>query len=333
MHAVLVTALTGPLSGYGRAGASALSLWAERAGVRLDVYDAYPDPAAAMRRAEAQRPALVFGPYGSGPTRAAAAATTRLLFNHGGALPGSTGNLVNVLAAADTYLAGALDVVARVDPGLRRISVAYGDTGFGRAVGHGALAAARSRGLHATRAVLPDDPPEAQMLFVAGGFDAERAAARRLLPGPWRAAAFVAAGVAHVLDGLGPLREGLLGPAQWLPSAAPVPDLGPSAEEFVAAYRDRTGDAPPYPAAQAFAAGLIAGHCLKEAGTADDAALFAAARRLTVTTMFGRFRLDPDTGQQVGHRVLTVQWQHGTRHVVWPPAQAQADLRYPATPG
>jgi branched-chain amino acid transport system substrate-binding protein len=58
--------------------------------------------------------------------------------------------------------------------------------------------------------------------------------------------------------------------------------------------------------------------------------LLATARRLDCTTLFGRFRLDR-AGRQVGHRVLTVQWQDGARVVVWPPEQAGASLRYPLT--
>jgi branched-chain amino acid transport system substrate-binding protein len=45
--------------------------------------------------------------------------------------------------------------------------------------------------------------------------------------------------------------------------------------------------------------------------------------------MYGPFRLDPRSRRQVGHQVLTVQWQDGARRVIWPPERAQARLRYP----
>jgi hypothetical protein len=54
-------------------------------------------------------------------------------------------------------------------------------------------------------------------------------AARILLPGEWKAAAFVGAGVEGVLAEVENLREDLLGPAQWTPSTAPEPDEGPDA--------------------------------------------------------------------------------------------------------
>jgi branched-chain amino acid transport system substrate-binding protein len=311
---------------------AALRLWAQRyaGGVELRVFDAHPDPVAAVRAAERDRPDLLFGPYGSGPTARVAAATSRLLWNHGGAgiRPGLA--VVTVPAPADTYFTGAVEAVHRADRGLAAVVVRHADTGFGRAVGGGAERAASRLGLSVDRAILPDPPAGGTgLLLVAGGFAGELAAARRLLPGRWRAAGLVGAGVEEVLAELGDRREGLLGPAQWLPSAAPDPDEGPTAAEFVAAYRRLEGADPPYPAAQAFAAGLIAGRCLRETNGGGDADLLAAARALECTTMFGRFRLDRDSGRQVGHRVLTVQWQDGARRVVWPLDRAQAALSYP----
>ena len=374
LRAGLVTPLSGELGGYGRAGALALELWAAwhnrqfAPRIELSVFDTGRDPLAALARAEQMD--LLFGPYGSGPTATIAAATSRLVWNHGGARVPPGPNLISVLAPAGTYFHGAVQVARQADPDLRTAWVLAGGTGFGRAVAEGAAREAARLGLQVTEGrldapaqspgmlppeapsadVLPADvvpadalppdmlPPDmlpaetlpADMLLGAGRFAEEVAAARRLLPGRrWRAAGFVGAGVDEVLAELGRDREGLLGPAQWLAETAPSPDEGPPAAEFAAAYRQRTGADPPYPAAQAFAAGVIATRCLREAGTADDAALAAAACALDCTTMFGRFRLDPQTRQQVGHRVLTVQWQDGARRVIWPPEQAEARLRYP----
>jgi branched-chain amino acid transport system substrate-binding protein len=337
-----VTPLSGPLGGFGQAGATALSLWADwhgsrfPAGAELTVVDAHPDPVAAVLRAERLAPDLLFGPYGSSTTAAVAGATSRLVWNHGGARVPAVGNIVSVLAPADTYFRGAVRVVREADPDLRTLCVLSSDTGFSRAVAAGAVREAGRLGLRAAEGMLPlpggwrpAGVREAGMLLVAGPFEDEVAAARRLLPGRWRAAGFVGAGVDEVLAGLGAGREGLLGPAQWLAEAAAPPDEGPPAGEFAAAYRRRTGAGPPYPAAQAFAAGVIAARCLREAGTADDATLMAAACALECTTMYGPFRLDPRSRQQVGHQVLTVQWQDGARRVIWPPERAQAPLRYP----
>ena len=82
--AVLVTPLAGPLARFGKAGASA-HLSGPSIAVSLWVIDAYPSAASAIRVAEASRPDVVFGPYSSGAALAAAAASTGVVWNHGGA--------------------------------------------------------------------------------------------------------------------------------------------------------------------------------------------------------------------------------------------------------
>ena len=61
----------------------------------------------------------------------------------------------------------------------------------------------------------------------------------------------------------------------------------------------------------------------------EDAAQLAVARSLECRTLYGDFRLDSVTGLQVGHEVLTVQWQGGVRRIVWPPKHADRSLIYP----
>lgn len=344
LQAALVTPLSGPLARFGLAGAAALSLWAKRApglpagGVALEVVDAHPLPAAAMREALGTRPDVIFGPYGSSPTVAAAGATDRAVWNHGGATDRlrrpEFPAVINVLASASTYFSGTLQAVQAAEPGIASVSVLPAGTGFGREVAGGAAAEARRLGLRVE--TVPFAPgrvqeaasalPAADVLLVAGSFEDELAAARLLLARPWRAAAFVGAGVEEVLAPLGPGREGLIGPSQWVPRSAPRPDEGPDARWFVDAFREATGSEPPYPAAAAFAAGILWARCLRDAGTTEDASLLAAAQRLRAVTLFGSFRLDPETGLQVGHTMVTVQWQGGERRVVWPPARAEREV-------
>ncbi len=353
LRALLLTPLSGPLARFGHAAATALRLWAEEAAdlppswrrVRLDVHDAHPDPAAAMRRGLASQPRLVFGPYGSGPAVRALAATERTVWNHGGASSDirwpAFPRAVNVLAPSSSYFQGTLEAVRRADPEARRVVILHGTTGFGADVARGAVEAAtrlhfeaKSIGFSAGEAGRTASRLRgADLLLVAGGFDDELEVARASLGREWRAMGFVAAGVDEVLASLGEAREGLLGPAQWIATAAPEPDEGPDAHWLTARYRSAVGGDPPYPAVQAFAAGVLAARCLRDAGAGDDAALFAAARSLRCRTLYGEFRLDPATGLQVGHEVLTVQWQGGQRRVVWPPRHADRPLVYPRSRG
>jgi ABC-type branched-subunit amino acid transport system substrate-binding protein len=328
--AALVTPLSGPLARYGRAGASALGLWAGEAGVELEVTDAHPSAAAAMASAVAgrRRPEVVFGPYGSGPAVAAAGATRCGLWNHGGATSRLSRprfpHVINVPAPAATYLAATLAAFDSSALAGRAALLLHSTTGFGQEVASGATRAARTIGLalsehafepgegaRAANAVA--QRPDAEVLLVAGAFDDEVAIAERLLRRAWCAAAFVAAGVEEILGPLGERLEGIYGPCQWLAETAPEPEQGPDQRWFSAAYERTTATPPPYPAAAAYAAGVLWQHCSREAGTTQPEAVAAVAAGLHTTTLFGGFRLHPTTGLQDAHRVGVVRWRSGRR--------------------
>jgi len=346
LRAALVTPLSGPLAAFGQAGAVALKLWAARAAalprpwtrVELEVLDGHPSAGAAARQASARQPHVIFGPYGSGPAIAAVRATERMVWNHGGATDRlrwpAFAHAVNVLAPATSYFAAVLQAVHAVDSTACTVSLVFGATGFGREVARGALETGARLGLEmqphefapgqavaVARVLAPAD-----VLLVAGSF-ADELALAGLTPGRmYKFAAFVSAGVEEVLAPLGSARDGLLGPCQWLGRVAESPTEGPDATWFGDAYHTHMRSDPPYPAGAAFAAGVLYSRCLREAGTTEDEALLAVAQTLEVRTLFGRFRLDPHTGQQLGHQVLVVQWQQGERRVVWPPERAERPL-------
>ena len=350
LKALLVTPLTGPLALFGRASAQGLSLWANAAanlpapwnGIELDVRDSGSDPAMAMQAALESHPDVVFGPYGSAPMRATGRVSDRVIWNHGGASASLTrptfSRIINVISPAATYFTSVLQAVRASDPTAGMVTFLHTTTGFGRDIAAGVQAAANE--LNFAVHFIPFVPnqaisqvenvPYADILLVAGNFADEQALAPALLRRSWRAAAFVGAGVEEVLAELGERREGLLGPAQWLPTVPLQPDEGPDAAWFVTHYRHHFDTEPAYPAAQSFAAGLLFARCLRENnGNVDDEAQLAAANLLACTTLYGEFRLDPITGLQTGHQVLLVQWQQGTRRVVWPSEYAERPLHYP----
>ena len=155
------------------------------------------------------------------------------------------------------------------------------------------------------------------MLLSAGPFDDDVAVAQRGSQHRWRAVGLVAAGVDELRHAIGDRVEGLYGPCQWFHGEADDPADGPDSEWFSHRYRDANGAEPPYPAAAAFAAGVLWQRCVERAGTIESLPVQAASQRLDTTTMFGRFRLDPVTGVQTGHQIRVVQWQRG-RPVVPP---------------
>lgn len=342
IRAAMITPLTGPLARYGQAAGEAMRLWAseiaEPGSVDLQLLDANPDPVRAVRQAEAFRPDVLFGPYGRGPTLAVARATSRLVWNGGGATAllawPRFRNVVNVLAPAASYLEGGLAAIRSADPRVNSLVVLHTGRGFPGEVARGTMSAASDLGMSCSDMLFQPGKaqeslagtPSGEVLAIVGSFQDELEMVRALERRRWKAVLSVAAGVDEVLEALGDRREGLIGPAQWTPGVAPQPAVGPDVDWFVEAYRRQVGVVPPYPAAQALAAALIWSECVRVAGTMDDQALLAQARRLDTRTLYGAFRLDPVTGLQVGHRVVIVQWREGRRCVVWPSHLAEARL-------
>jgi branched-chain amino acid transport system substrate-binding protein len=171
-----------------------------------------------------------------------------------------------------------------------------------------------------------------QVLVAAGRIPNDLALARQLALRrlPLTAAAVAAAPIRQFREVLGDHAEGFLGPSQWEePVSYPI-DYGPTAQEVMHRLRRAAGaGAVDYPMVQAFAAGLVAQRCAEDAGTLEPAALRRAASSLDMTTFYGRFKVDPDTGQQIGRSVVLVQWQQGRKVVVWPPEQRQGALVCP----
>jgi branched-chain amino acid transport system substrate-binding protein len=175
------------------------------------------------------------------------------------------------------------------------------------------------------------DEVDADVLLLAGSFDEDVAILRRLQRRP-KVVAAVAGGLREFFDAVGPRRaEGILAPSQWEEGLRIRPDVGPRPVDVLRTLRFRLapGLAPgtaaahvEYPAAQAYAAVVIALRCVTEAGDFDDELLLSTARRLRCTTFFGKFGL-ADDGRQSDHELVVVQWQGGTKCVVGPPGLAE----------
>ena len=273
---------------------------------------------------------LIVGPYGSGLAREAgvwAAERGRVVWNHGGSadevetLP----RLVSVASPTSRYLAAVLEVIAETLPG-GSVLIGAGTNPFGQAAARGAADAAARLGLGPVEVVNPEEVPDrvaADVLLLAGSFDDDVAVLRRMTRRP-RFVAAVAGGLREFADAVGARHaEGVLAPSQWEEGLRVRPDVGPRSVEVLRGLRFRLA-APhvEYPAAQAYAAVLIALHCAAQTGGFDDDALLSTARALHCTTFFGRFGLAPD-GRQADHDLVVVQWQGGAKCIVGPPGSAE----------
>ena len=233
--------------------------------------------------------------------------------------------VINGESPAYRYLAAVLETLAAEGLGEgSEVVIMHVDTGFGREVAEGATMAARRLGL--LRRSVTFRPgragdvlaqvPAGDVLLSAGSFNDDVAIAQWASEHRWRAVGLVAAGVDELRHAIGDRVEGLYGPCQWFDDGTDHPADGPNSEWFSQCYRDANGTEPPYPAAAAFAAGILWQRCAKEADTIDSLRVMAVSQRLDTTTLFGRFRVDPLTGVQTGHQIRVVQWRDGQRVLV-----------------
>jgi ABC-type branched-subunit amino acid transport system substrate-binding protein len=299
-----------------------LELWARRAGARLLLEDDESTPVLAARlHAEllARGCRFVLGPYGSDSTRAVAEGRPGIVWNHGAAaddvqrLPG----VVSLASPASRYLVALGRAVALLRPGASVTLVAaagrfarYARAGLEREAARLGLTLLGSFSFHDPPAAVVERRPEAVLLC---GPTAREVALLRALSrlAPAVLLGGVSPGLAAFPTLLGGDPEALLAPVQWHPDLSGAPRLGPSSVELVADARASGLGELDYVAAQAYAAALVAAHCLE----LDPGDPLAAARRLRTTTFFGAFELD-QAGLQRGHRLAVVRWRRGRRQLL-----------------
>ncbi len=295
---------------------------------------------------------LLAGPYSAVLTNAAAEVARKhgkLLWNQGGASPlvYRRGNpwVVGILTPADEYLAGLLPAVREVCPDAATVGILRAATGaFPRDVASGVERSVAECGFRNVLSLKFDaaaddfrDVVEAicehtpDVLMVAGRFQNDLRIAELLAEAAPKvgAVAVVAAGVDAFRERLGDRAEGFVAPSQWEPDAIGEPDYGPTVDEVQRSLRRAGNPVIDYPMAQAYAVGVVMQRCVEECGDLDDVALRRAAASLDFTTFYGRFRIDSDTGRQIGKPSLLVQWRQGRKVVVWPPEFRQERMAYP----
>jgi ABC-type branched-subunit amino acid transport system substrate-binding protein len=326
----------------------AASLWARDEqlpppwdSINVATYDAYPDPAGAMRAAEAARPAAIFGPHGYRAGLAAFSATERAVFNIGApstrfvrqAFP----HVINIAATGASWTRSALTLVRGVDRRVRKVALMAAENEGTLELVSAARAAASSLGFEIASSVYTPDRagaaarrlPPADILLVHGSPEDEVVAADVLLRRPWRAALLstITSDVPRMMP-VG-LREGLIGLREWSGDNGAEVATGPSARLFAQSYFAAYGEPPTAAAAAAYTAGTIFGRSVRWSGGADDTSVLAACRGLDTTTLFGRFQLDRATGLQVGHQISLLQWQGEQPRQVWPAEGVRPTLTYP----
>jgi branched-chain amino acid transport system substrate-binding protein len=298
---------------------------------------------------------FLIGPYSSGLAHAAAALAEtyqKVLWNHGGSSDAIMRQgfrwSVHLPTPASGYFAGLFSCLRSQGAAAARVAIIQRQRGtFSTEVAAGARQQAERSGFPTLPPFYyPADPDDSGQMSALG--EALATARPAVIIGVGRyeddvallrmlaeisldavAVAAVAAPMQEFRRDLQELADGSMGPSQWESRTQVSVDFGPSSTTFVEHFRQGFGQSPDYPAAQAYAAGLILQRCVSLAEACSDAALRTAADSLACRIFYGDFRLDAATGRQVGHETVLVQWQADEKKVVWPAELAEARLRYP----
>jgi branched-chain amino acid transport system substrate-binding protein len=319
--------------------------------VELVIYDDRSDPQTGVRLYEKliteDRVELVMGPYSSAITEAVANVTEKyrkLML----APLGSAGSIwekgrryvIMMVSPAEAYLEGLIEMAAR--NGLKSIALIYEDTLFPKTSVKGAIAIARKRGLEV---VLQEAYPKAQtdfaalltkikaarpdVLAAATYFDDVVAITRQMKELDVNVRMFgttVGGDLPEFYKALDRTAEYVYGASQWEPGLA-----YPGAREFAGTYEAEFGRPPSYHAAAAYAACMLMVEAIGKTGSLEPDRLRDYLLKLSTTTVFGGFDVD-ERGYQLGHRMVTIQWQEGRQVIVWPDEVASGKARFPTPP-
>lgn len=288
---------------------------------------------------------LLLSPYGT-PNAVAAA---RVADAHGMVMIASSSasttvweqgfqQLFGMYATADRYFIGLLDLMAR--HGLTTISVAHEENDFNIDVAEGIVSWASSFGITvidrlsfdrktvdeaALLARLRRGKPDA--LVLSAYPDVGHSLLRELERQGYRPPVLgmpIAPVHPRFYEEVGEYAEGVFAPSQWEPDER-IPF--PGSRDFVTEFFEYAGVKPSYHAASAYASCEILEMAVESVGGIRQEEIGRYIASLDSVTIIGRFKTDR-TGRQIGHNSMLIQWQNGTKEIVYPRSISTAPARF-----
>ncbi len=283
---------------------------------------------------------LLLGPYSSGLTLAIAPIAKRLnriVWNYGGATDEITDkgytNFINAITPCSFYFQGIIKLFAKKhNKENKKIAIIFAtNSGFSTTVMQGA----KEFGLKNNFAVNKfgyksgkTDFSDLVETVYKGGPDVILGVGRmqddinlaksiiktkKIKPD---SVALVAASIDYFREIFGRDADGFLSTSQWEKDIEIEPDFGPTPLEFYNNYLNSYNKEPNYLAAQAYNIGLIVESCIKKSRNLDETSLYKIARNLDIKTFYGRFKIEKNTGIQIGHKMQIIQWEDGKRELL-----------------
>ncbi len=308
----------------------------------------------------------LLSPYSSGLVKAAAVVAEqngKIMVTAGGAddatMEQGFQNTYQVYTPASHYLTGAIDLMQKLDPTIKKIAIVNEKDAFSASVVAAAKPYAESKGLQIVvnqgydtgtndfNPFINQIIAAAPDAIIGGGHLVDGTAFAKALKDKNVTARFVALLVAPpepTFADIGDAANFVVGPSQWeIPvkyneagaKALNIPFYGIASEAFTAAYRAMFNAPPTYHSAGGFAAGLVLQKALEDAGATDPAKVKAALDKLDLMTFFGHIKFSTDKkthGKQIAHEMVYIQWQKGSGgklavQVVWPAEAKTADAQ------
>ena len=306
---------------------------------------------------------VVFSAYSSGLTLSGAPVAERyntVYMDHGGAsdriFQQGFKYIVQTIGPGSKYHVGTLDMVHQIDPKAKKVALAYEDDEFSRMVMGGAEVHAKKlgfdivfkrtypKGVTDLTPLLSDMKTKKPDIVIGGGhYEDGQLFARQMsdLDINVKALSLVASATLPAFyEALGGhIAEGVMGPSHWEYGVTYSAEgakkvgldwIGPNQDEFVSLFKKALGKdmIPDYHAAEAGAQVLAYIKAVEMANSIDQDKVRAALGKLKFMSFYGGWDVD-DTGMQIGHSMVDMQWQNGKRVIVWPLEAATGKLIYP----
>lgn len=305
---------------------------------------------------------FTLAPYTSGLTLAGAPVAEKygmVYLDHGGAsnkiFKQGFKYIVQTIGPATNYHRGTLDLIKKTDPTAKKVALVYEDDEFARDVMDGAEAHAKELGLDVVfKRTYPKGVTDLTPLlsamsaakpdFLIGGghFQDGQLLNRQLADldiNPKALSLIASATLPAFYEALTTNAEGVMGPSHWeygvtfseeRAKKAGMAWIGPSQDEFVALFKKAAGKdiLPDYHAAEAGASILALVMAIEKSDSIDSNTVRKALGDLTFMSFYGGWDID-DTGLQVGHSMVDVQWQDAKRVIVWPEDAKTGEFVYP----
>lgn len=325
---------------------------------RVDLfwYDDKSDKETAIRLYEKlildDRVDITLSPYSSALTFATTPITDKykvVTFSHGGAsnaiFERGLKYAVQVLTPTTGYLADVVDMASKLDPKPETLAIIYENTEFPKSCAKAAADKAEELGIEVVldegypkgvtdlSALLTKVKTKNPDMIMGGGYLPDGLLIIRQLKeldiNVNLIALLVAPPMPDFVNALGDDTEYIVGPTQWERGAEYEVDYGPAGEEFVTMIKEKWGHDPEYHHAEAYAAGLVLQKAIEEAGSLDSDKIRNTINNLEFTSFFGKFKIDTQTGLQIGHKMVIIQIQNGERRIVAPSEVAEINTIYP----